>query len=113
MRLTLLLIFGKRSEYPMEINLPRCMDLSGAHLSHLFISNQYEETKGKGTQRTITRKNSKCCKRRDEKECVKINQIKKGDRERAAKYYVLKRKSKRKNLTGAKTVRVKRKKTGI
>ena len=50
----------------------------------------------------------------DAKARVKINQIKKGDKERAAKYYILKRKSKRKNLTGgAKTVRVKRKKTGI
>ena len=49
----------------------------------------------------------------DAKARVKINQIKKGDKERAAKHYILKRKSKRKNLTDAKTVRVKRKKTGI
>ena len=39
----------------------------------------------------------------------KIKEIKKGDRDRAARYYNVKRKSKRKNSIGAKRARVKRK----
>ena len=47
----------------------------------------------------------------DPEACRKIKKIKIADRKRVAKYYELKRKSKRKISIGAKKVRVKRKKT--
>ena len=47
----------------------------------------------------------------NQKAVIKIEQIKKTDRKRVAKYYKLKQKSKRKKPRGTKRVRVKRKKT--
>ena len=47
----------------------------------------------------------------NQKAVIKIEEIKKTDRKRVAKYYKLKQKSKRKKPRGTKRVRVRRKKT--